>query len=166
MAIDYPDRRDVAPLTNELAQTVLGFRVGELGFLLPASLHCEVIERLPVNPIPNVEPWFSGLLNIRGNIVPVVDLHCLLGANPGKKRYLFAVDRGDKTVALWIDGYPQILTGPDHSLQVLEALPILPERLQRYVTGAYLCSGQAWLSLQFGQLFKALGRGHTAKETA
>lgn len=153
-------------LTNSaISEMALGFRVGDFGFLLPVSLHCEVAGQLPVHPIPKVEPWFSGLLNMRGNIVPVVDLHRLMSdtANPPKKRYLFAMDRGEKTMAVWIDGYPQMLEG---TFQGLTSLPPLPERLQRFVTNAYTQNGQIWLKVHFEQLFNTLGRQSTAKEAA
>lgn len=135
---------------------VLGFQVGEWGFLLPFGLHCEVLERLTVNPIPNVEPWFCGLLNSRGNIVPVIDLRLLLGeiAKPPQKRYLLAIDRGEKTMALWVDGYPRMLTVVE---QTLQPLPNLPAYLQPYVTHAHLHNGQLWLKVQFEQFFKTLG---------
>ncbi|MFZ2452332.1 MAG: chemotaxis protein CheW [Methylovulum miyakonense] len=153
------------PADAPASASLLGFRVGGLGFLLPISLHCEVIEPLPVNPIPKVEPWFSGLLNIRGNIVPVIDLHLLPGetAAPAKKRYLLAIGRGEKTMALWIDGYPQMLadmTAP------LPALPALPQQLMPCVRNAYAYQGQTWLKVQFEPLFKTLGIRQTHKEEA
>jgi len=143
--------------------SLLGFRVGGWGFLLPIGLHCEVIEALPVNPIPRVEPWFSGLLNIRGNIVPVVDLCLLPGATvpPPKKRYLLALDRGGKTMALWIDGYPQMMT--DMANPIPE-LPPLPQQLLACVRDAYQHQGQTWLSVQFDALFKTLGAGPSTQE--
>ncbi|MDO9106784.1 MAG: chemotaxis protein CheW [Methylovulum sp.] len=142
------------------AGMMLGFRVGDLGFLLPISLHCEVLDQLSVNPIPNVEPWFNGLLNIRGNIVPVIDLHMLLDipVNTHTKRYLFAIGRGEKTMALWIDGYPHMLNGLEKPLPSPHSLPALPDRLRHHAVDTYVHNGQIWLSLQFDLFFKSLGR--------
>ena len=139
-----------------LSEALLGFRIGNFGFLLPVSLHCEVIEALPVNPVPKFEPWFSGLLNIRGNIVPVVDLRLLLGetVNPLKKRYLLALGRGEKMMALWLDDYPQMmmaLTDP------LPALPYFPQPLVPCVRNAYVHQEQIWLAVHLEPLFSALG---------
>lgn len=147
-----------------LSEALLGFRIGHLGFLLPVSLHCEVIEALPVNPVPKVEPWFSGLLNIRGNIVPVVDLRLLLGEtlNPLKKRYLLALGRGEKMMALWLDDYPQMmmaLTDP------LPDLPYLPPPLVPCVRHAYAHQEQIWLTVQLEPLFTALGARQTNQES-
>ncbi|MDD5273049.1 MAG: chemotaxis protein CheW [Methylovulum sp.] len=140
----------------QLSAMALGFHVGSLGFLLPLSLHCEVIGQLPVSPLPKVEPWFSGLLNMRGTIVPVVDLRLLLNetAPPPKKRYLFSIDRGEKTMALWIDGYPQML--PNIGV-AMPAPPPLPDLLKPCITQAYWQDGQIWLQASFAPLFKTLG---------
>lgn len=149
------------PAANE---SFLGFRVGDWRFLLPVRVHCEIIERPQVSPIPCVEPWFSGLLNIRGHIVPVVDLRLLPGeaAAAHEKRYLFAIDRGEKTMALWIDGYPQLVSDFDKSLSPPSALP---EHLQRCVAKVYARDGQAWFKVDFEPFFKTLGYQPLTRET-
>jgi twitching motility protein PilI len=147
--------KPAAPLAH--TETFFGFRVGSLGFLVPASLHCEVIEQVQVNPLPNTQAWFGGLFNLRGNLIPVIDLHRLLGeesADP-KKRRLFSIDKGEKAVALWIDGLPQV-HGHDH--EPLQQLPPLPAVLEPHVREGYLHQGQAWLNVRFGEFFMALGR--------
>lgn len=140
--------------------SLLAFRAGGWGFCLPISLHCEVIEAMPVNPIPLVEPWFSGLLNIRGNIVPVADLCLLPGAAIAapKKRYLLALGQGGKMMVLWIDSYPQMLASIDGQLQTM---PQLPPQLLPCIDTAYQHLGQIWLSARFDALFKTLGTGRT-----
>lgn len=142
------------------AEAVFGFRVGSLGFLVTSSTYCEVIEQLQVNPLPNVEAWFSGLINLRGDLVPVIDLQLLLGETntERKKRQLFAIGQGDKAMAFWIDGLPEIQSGFP---QPLKQLPPLPAILQRCVTGGYLHNGQIWFYVQFDELFKTLGGRYT-----
>lgn len=171
MEVEHPNTAENQPaLTDpfadapEITATVLGFRIGDLGFLLPISLHCEVIGHLPVNPLPRVEPWFSGLLNMRGTIVPVVDLYLLPNAvaSPPKKRYLLTIGRGEKTIALWIDGYPHLL--PDLATP-LPSLPPLPELLKPCISHAYSHDGQTWLQAEFGALFATLGNPQANQKT-
>lgn len=139
-------------------ETVFSFRVGSLGFLVASDTYCEVIEQLQVNRLPNVEPWFSGLLNLRGNLVPVIDLQQLLTetavVDPVKRR-LFAIGQGDKTMAIWIDGLPEI---KNNFSQALKQLPPLPAILQHCVLNGYLQDGQIWFNIQFDEFFKTLGR--------
>ena len=146
------------------AETVFGFRVGGLGFLVASNIYCEVIEQLPVNPLPNVEEWFNGLLNLRGNLVPVIDLQLLLeeqANTDNKKRQLFAIGQGDKAMAFWIDGLPEI---QNIAVQPLKQLPPLPAILQHCVSQAYLRENQLWFAVQFDELFKTLGRQYTTEE--
>lgn len=52
----------------------VGFRIG--GKRLAAGFD-EVVEILPmpqVTPVPGAQPWMLGLANIRGNLLPIVDL--------------------------------------------------------------------------------------------
>ena len=151
-----PDSRPPADFPAG-AGTFFGFRVGGLGFLVSAEIYCEVLEQAQVNPLPNTQAWFGGLLNLRGNLVPVIDLHRLLGesvADP-KKRRLFTLDKGEKAVALWIDGLPEV-HGPGR--EPLEALPPLPAVLAPHVPWGYAYQGQAWLNVRFADFFIALGR--------
>lgn len=147
------------------AEAIFGFRVGSLGFLVTSSTYCEVIEQLQVNPLPNVETWFSGLINLRGDLVPVIDLQLLLGetTTDRKKRQLFAIGQGDKAMAFWIDGLPEIQSG---FAQPLKQLPPLPAILQHCVSGGYLHNEQIWFNVQFDALFKTLGRQYAADEAA
>jgi twitching motility protein PilI len=159
------------PLESEVTTTnlathteaIFGFRVGSLGFLVTSSTYCEVIEQLQVNPLPNVETWFSGLINLRGDLVPVIDLQLLLeeSVTEHKKRQLFAIGQGDKAMAFWIDGLPEIQSSFS---QPLKQLPPLPTILQRCVSAGYFYNDQLWFSVQFDDLFKTLGRHYTADE--
>lgn len=135
--------------------TVLGFRVGTLGFVLDSNIYCEIVDQAKVNPLPNVSVWFSGVLNLRGNIVPVIDLHTLLAeeTNLHKKRHLLAIDRDKKTMAFWIDGYPQMI---DTALQESPTQPVLPDILAGAITHYRHQGTQTWLSISLDKLFKSL----------
>lgn len=152
------------PQAESEVETVFGIRIGSMGFLVSTAIYCEVLDKIQVNVLPNVHPWLSGLLNLRGNLVPVFDLRIVLEeeADGHKKRRLFTIDRGDKTVALWIDGFPEVKDST--LLQSLKELPPLPQILQQFVTDGYEQDGQVWLDVKFDDLFKALGRYQYATE--
>jgi chemotaxis signal transduction protein len=134
----------------------LGFRLGNLGFLIASDIFSEIIQRPQINPLPLVQPWFLGLLNLRGTIVPVLDILQYLEepASNHAKRQLLVIDKGEQAAALWIDGYPEIISSV--STQVV-AIPHLPPRLQAHVTGAVVHSQQIWLTIRLTDFLKALG---------
>jgi twitching motility protein PilI len=154
---------DIIP-SSVPGQTFFGFRVANLGFMVSVNMYCEVLDKFQINRLPNVQPWFHGLINLRGNLVPAFDLRRVLGEVVGdnKKRRLFVIGRGDKAVALWIDNFPEIL---DFTLmQPLQQPPELPPFLQRTVSRVFTHNGQIWLDCQLDSLFTALGRHHYNSE--
>ena len=77
---DYEQRSlaHVAGLPEQLDAPGLwrgvGYRVGSHRL---ASAFDEVVEILPmpdVTPVPGAQPWMLGVANIRGNLLPIVDL--------------------------------------------------------------------------------------------
>jgi twitching motility protein PilI len=128
--------------------------------------YCEVLDKIEVNALPNVHSWLSGLLNLRGNLVPVFDLRIVLEESPDhKNRKLFTIGRGDNAVALWIDAFPEVKDST--ILQPLKVIPRLPQILQDYVIDGYEQDDQVWLKLKFDDLFKTLGHHqYVTKELA
>ena len=46
----------------------------------------EVISLVRTTPVPDAPPWLSGLINYHGQLVPLVDVPCLLGCGPWELR--------------------------------------------------------------------------------
>ncbi len=53
------------------------FRIGEERYALEAARVIEVIPRLPLRPQPGTPDFVAGILNFRGELVPVLDLGTL-----------------------------------------------------------------------------------------
>lgn len=59
-------------------QMMLVFALSGECFALPVSAIHEVIDPLPVTPVPNAPPHAPGLINVRGIVTPVVDVRLRL----------------------------------------------------------------------------------------
>jgi len=138
-------------------ESVFSIRIGHWGLLVPVELYCEVWDKAKVSPFPDVHPWLTGLLNLRGNLAPLFDLHKVFSESSAvnKTRKLLSLGRGEKMVAVWIDTFPEVKTIA--ALQRLEKIPVLPEHLRGYVSQAYQQDGQVWLMVEFEALIQALG---------
>ena len=69
-----------------------GFRIGDFRFVHDLNLPVELMELPRCFELPNASVWFSGLVNLRGNLVPVFDLKSLLGeAGPSGDRQMLLV---------------------------------------------------------------------------
>lgn len=134
-----------------------GFRVGGFGFILAQEKFGEVMEDIAIHPIPNTQKWFLGMVNMRGNLVPVFDYKLLL--NPGdnnldrKKERLMIMDSGDRAVGVIIDELPK----PVDLGEPEERLPDLPEILEEHVGKAYDCEQQIWLEFDIEGFFEKVG---------
>lgn len=140
--------------------TRFGFRVGQHHFLIQPKTYSEVMVQPHVYPIPNVPPWFLGVLNLRGNLLPVFDLHQFLqaGNSNRNKRTVLLLDRGRDAVGVSIDGLPQVVA-LNHALY---DKPSLPEGLQEHVSAAYVTDGMIWLDFDHQSFFTTLGRQITS----
>jgi purine-binding chemotaxis protein CheW len=59
-------------ITFQLDKETYGAEIGEVA---------EIMEMVPIMPIPHVPPFVLGLVNLRGAIVPIVDLRVRFGLN-------------------------------------------------------------------------------------
>ncbi len=59
----------------------LTFTLGDEVFALEISKVREVLDYTTITKIPRMPEFLSGVINLRGNVVPVVDMRLLLGMN-------------------------------------------------------------------------------------
>lgn len=52
----------------------VGFRLGDLRLLVGFEHVVEIITLPPLTPVPGSAPWMLGVANVRGTLLPVVDL--------------------------------------------------------------------------------------------
>ncbi len=78
------DENDAADVTRELDK-YLTFRVGESNFGIDLLRIKEIIEYASVCDIPMVPSHIRGVINLRGNVVPVIDLARRIGVDGDAK---------------------------------------------------------------------------------
>ena len=135
-----------------------GFRIGGCRFVHDLNLPVELMELSRCYELPNSGAWFSGLINLRGNLVPVFDLKSLLGGTgpAGDRQMLLVIGNGETAAALVIDGTPDHIRidadgridQPDH----------VPEILQDHLQGAYEYAGETWYQANYEGVFAALAQ--------
>ena len=58
---------------------VVGFRIGRETFGLPISIVREIVRVPEITSVPNAPDYIEGVINLRGRIIPVVDLRKRFG---------------------------------------------------------------------------------------
>jgi len=66
---------------------VMRFSVGDLGFAIAITEIREIIPKTEIRSVPQAPGFVEGVLNLRGEIIPVVDLRKLFGVEPTTAEY-------------------------------------------------------------------------------
>lgn len=64
-------------------------------FAVDAGVVREILDMVPITAVPNADPFVSGLINVRGKVVPLADLHVRFGMEtppPGIDTRIVVVD--------------------------------------------------------------------------
>lgn len=67
------------PIPTQINDQVLTFLIGEDEYGISTQRVREIAEYRTLTPVPMAAPWMRGVLNLRGTVVPVVDLAARLG---------------------------------------------------------------------------------------
>ncbi|MFJ4144575.1 chemotaxis protein CheW [Pseudomonas sp. NPDC089734] len=74
-----PQPLDLLSETDVLSIQHLSFRVRDAAYALPIDLVREIIEYDEVTTVPMMPAFIHGVINLRGNVVPVLDLAARFG---------------------------------------------------------------------------------------
>jgi len=103
----------------------LTFRLGDLEYGVPILAVQEIKGPSPITPLPNAPAHLAGVMNLRGMIVPVVDLRvkfALPRAESGRGPVIILVAVGSKVVGMMVDTVSEVL---DLSEAEIQAVPDL-----------------------------------------
>ncbi len=128
----------------------VGYRIGSKRL---ASGFDEVVEIMPmpqVTPVPGSQPWLLGVANIRGNLLPIVDLKQFL---EGERTVLHESQRvlivrqpgGD--VAVTIDelfGQRSFNESQQQTAETLAESPLAQGRYTHFIDRAYRLADDSW----------------------
>ncbi len=52
----------------------IGFRLAERGWVIPLEQVKEILLQVEISPIPGAKEWVRGVANVRGTLLPILDL--------------------------------------------------------------------------------------------
>ncbi|HEX7047984.1 MAG TPA: chemotaxis protein CheW [Gammaproteobacteria bacterium] len=84
----------------------VAFRIGEHLFVTPRNEIREILTWPGVTKIPGSKGWLKGLANIRGQLLPIIDMNEFLGGEetlPGRTSRVIAVNHDDIPAGLLVD---------------------------------------------------------------
>jgi purine-binding chemotaxis protein CheW len=123
-------------LSNPVDQNeVVAFRIGEQDYCIDIGIVREIRGWTPTTVLPHAPPHVTGVINLRGAVVAVVDLAARLGLGrtaPTGRNVVIIVSPGDRTVGLLADVVSDIL---GVTQDMLQAVPdVASDAARRFIT--------------------------------
>lgn len=87
------------------------FKIGDEEYGINISLVREIIKTIEITPVPKSPHFVSGLINLRGIIVPVIDLRKLFdidSCGDKDKNRIIVVEVNDRTLGITVDTVSEV----------------------------------------------------------
>lgn len=88
------------------------FKVGDADYVVPAAAVIQMDSFSGATPVPGAPPYVSGIVQIRGRVIPVVDLRVRFGLPPIERTLdarIIVVSTGDRQVGLLADSAREVI---------------------------------------------------------
>ncbi|GAB3369368.1 chemotaxis protein CheW [Spongiibacter taiwanensis] len=137
--LSLPSQRD----NRASAWSGIGFRVGGQYCVAPMGDITEVLHEPLATRLPGVQSWVRGVANVRGRLLPLIDLSAFLGMAPCLRGRVLVLERDEIYTGLIVE---EVL-GMQHFDSSLYADGEGPSdsALGKYLRGSYRQGDREWL---------------------
>lgn len=127
------DQQASEPVQETQTEKFLLFLSSGLLFGVPASAVVEIITNHVITWIPLVPDHVRGVINLRGQILPILDIRRLLGQEDHDNTCIMILQTGDDQVGILVDQVEKMV-----DVDTTSILPVPPRSAQELVSG--MCS--------------------------
>lgn len=162
IAINYNDEALAESVEQEQSiaegEVYFEFDIGPITLMVKHEIHCEYLQSPKISSLPLMPAWMTGLVNIRGALVPVFHLHQMLGFETNRDAQqatirVLVMDRSEDAGALLIDSPPRVVRHTDDAWTD----PVnAPAQLRGIVTHAVNSNGRECYVVHHRELFESL----------
>jgi purine-binding chemotaxis protein CheW len=99
---------------------LVAFHSGGQEFCVDVMAVREIRGWTPATPLPHAQDYVRGIINLRGAVLPIIDLGSRLGlgvAEPSARSVIIVACVRDQTVGMLVDAVSDILTVTDEMIQ-------------------------------------------------
>jgi purine-binding chemotaxis protein CheW len=132
---------------------VVGFRIGEETFGVRIGSVREIVRVPEITSVPNAQETIEGVINLRGKIIPVVDLRKRFGQIEivaDKKNRILVVELDSKLVGLIVNSASEVLKIPPSEIESPGS--VFADGESSYVTGVGKLKGRLIILLDISKL--------------
>jgi purine-binding chemotaxis protein CheW len=136
-------------------QQIVGLRIGRETFGLPISLVREIVRVPEITSVPNAPSYIEGVINLRGRIIPVVDLRKRFGEKvpePSKKNRIVVAELEGRLIGLLVNSASEVLRLPPS--QIESPNNVFREGELDYITGVGKLNGRLVILLDLSRVLQ------------
>lgn len=134
---------------------VVGFRIGNETFGVRIASVREIVRVPEITAVPSAPETVEGVINLRGKIIPVMDLRKRFGhvdIQPDKKNRILVVELNGKLVGLIVNAASEVLKIPPSDVEAPGT--VFAEGESSYVTGVGKLKGRLIILLDVSKLLQ------------
>jgi purine-binding chemotaxis protein CheW len=134
---------------------LVGFRIGRETFGLPISMVREIIRVPDITSVPNAPHYIEGVINLRGRIIPIVDLRKRFGdksAEANKKNRIVVVEMQNRAIGLIVNAASEVLRIPPAEIEAPHN--VFQEGEMDYITGVGKLNGRLVILLDLNRILQ------------
>jgi len=134
---------------------IVGFRIGRETFGLPISIVREIVRVPEITSVPNAPDYIEGVINLRGRIIPIVDLRKRFGEKsfePDKRNRVVVVEIEARTIGLIVNSASEVLRLSPADIE--EPHNVFKEGELNYITGLGKLKGRLVILLDLGRILQ------------
>jgi len=134
---------------------VVGFRIANETYGVRIASVREIVRVPEITMVPNAPDIIEGVINLRGKIIPVMDLRKRFGnsaVQPDKKNRILVVELDNKLLGLIVSSASEVLKIPPSEIESPGS--VFAEGESSYVTGVGKLKGRLIILLDIGKLLR------------
>ena len=134
---------------------VVGFRIGNETYGVRIGSVREIVRVPEITIVPNAPESIEGVINLRGRIIPVMDLRKRFGnvsVQPDKKNRILVVELESRLLGLIVSSASEVLKIPPSEIEPPGT--VFAEGESSYVTGVGKLKGRLIILLDIARLLR------------
>ena len=151
---------NAAPLpskeSNQAYWQGLGFQLGGIRLTAAMGDIVEILKLPRLTPLPVVKPWMLGIANVRGRLIPIIDLHDYFELTPTLPRAqwrVLVVEQGDLVAGLLVEQSQGIQHFADDSFERTSGAEL--GALESHIAGAFRQGGRVFYQLDIPSILNS-----------
>jgi purine-binding chemotaxis protein CheW len=135
-------------------QQIVGFRIGKENFGVPIAIVREIVRMMEITVVPDAPSYIEGVINLRGKVIPVVDLRKRFAEEiqPHRRNRILIAELDGHQVGLVVDAANEVIkVNPE----LIEPPPNIFEQGElNYVTGVGKLGGKLVILIDLAKIMQ------------